>query len=116
MKYNPRANEEFAGLEGFAGAHPCAPDAAVQGTLEVLFRLERRGHLGAVLRGAIGLLVLAQGGLAWAASQGAGSVLITAIGTNMLKMPRIRVGNLLPAIFLPPACFAVKELIIRFVR
>ena len=46
----------------------------------------------------------------------AGSVLITAIGTNMLKMPRIRVGNLLPAIFLPPACFAVKELIIRFVR
>lgn len=43
----------------------------------LLFRLERRGHLGAVLRGAIGLLVLAQGGLAWAASHGAGSALIT---------------------------------------
>ena len=41
MKYNPRANEEAAGLDGFAEAHPCAPDAAVQGTLEVLWRLER---------------------------------------------------------------------------
>ncbi|WP_240127208.1 MFS transporter, partial [Thermomonas alba] len=45
----------------------------------LLFRLERRGHLGAVLRGAIGLLVLAQGGLAWAASHEAGSVLITGV-------------------------------------
>lgn len=41
MKYNPRANEAAAGLDGFAEAHPCAPDAAVQGTLEVLWRLER---------------------------------------------------------------------------
>jgi glycine dehydrogenase subunit 2 len=41
MKYNPRVNEEIAGLAGFAGAHPRAPDAAVQGTLEVLHRLER---------------------------------------------------------------------------
>ena len=41
MKYNPRANEEIAGLDGFAAAHPCAPDSAVQGTLEVLFRLEK---------------------------------------------------------------------------
>ncbi|WP_334155097.1 MFS transporter [Tepidimonas sp.] len=45
----------------------------------LLFRLERRGHLGAVLRGAIGLLVLAQGGLAWAASHGADSTLITGV-------------------------------------
>ncbi|HOU22158.1 MAG: aminomethyl-transferring glycine dehydrogenase subunit GcvPB [Kiritimatiellae bacterium] len=41
MKHNPRANEEVAALEGFAAAHPCAPETAVQGTLEVLFRLER---------------------------------------------------------------------------
>ena len=41
MKYNPRATEEVAGLDGFAGAHPGAPDAAVQGTLEVLHRLEQ---------------------------------------------------------------------------
>ena len=41
MKYNPRAHEEIAALDGFAGAHPAAPDAAVQGTLEVLSRLEK---------------------------------------------------------------------------
>ena len=41
MKYNPRANEEIAGLDGFAGVHPAAPDAAAQGTLEVLWRLEK---------------------------------------------------------------------------
>ncbi|MGD9781646.1 MAG: aminomethyl-transferring glycine dehydrogenase subunit GcvPB [Kiritimatiellia bacterium] len=41
MKYNPRANEEIAGLEGFASAHPGAPDSAVQGTLEILHRLEK---------------------------------------------------------------------------
>lgn len=41
MKYNPRVNEEVASLDGFAAAHPAAPDAAVQGTLEILYRLER---------------------------------------------------------------------------
>ncbi len=41
MKYNPRANEEIAALDGFAATHPGAPDAAAQGTLEVLWRLER---------------------------------------------------------------------------
>ena len=41
MKYNPRATEEVAGLDGFAAAHPCAPDAAVQGTLAALWRLEQ---------------------------------------------------------------------------
>ncbi len=41
MKYNPRAHEEIAALDGFAAAHPGAPDAAVQGTLEVLWRLEK---------------------------------------------------------------------------
>ena len=41
MKYNPRANEEIAGLDGFAGVHPAAPDAAAQGTLEILYRLEK---------------------------------------------------------------------------
>ncbi|NCD23215.1 MAG: glycine dehydrogenase subunit 2 [Spartobacteria bacterium] len=41
MKYNPRANEEIAALDGFAGLHPAAPDSAAQGTLEVLWRLEK---------------------------------------------------------------------------
>ncbi len=41
MKYNPRVSEEIAGLAGFAEAHPYAPDASVQGTLEVCHRLEK---------------------------------------------------------------------------
>jgi glycine dehydrogenase subunit 2 len=41
MKYNPRINEWAARLPGFAGLHPLAPDAAAQGTLELLWDLER---------------------------------------------------------------------------
>ena len=36
MKYNPRIDEETAALPGFAGAHPLAPDDALEGTFEVL--------------------------------------------------------------------------------
>jgi uncharacterized membrane protein YqgA involved in biofilm formation len=32
---------------------------------------------------------------------GVGGLLIMALGLNMLEIPRIRVGNMLPAIFLP---------------
>ncbi len=42
MKYNPRINEEAAALEGFAGLHPLAHDSSSQGTLEMLYDLERR--------------------------------------------------------------------------
>jgi MFS family permease len=42
----------------------------------LLFRLERRGYLTAVLRGAIALLLVAQLGLAWAAHGEAPSVLV----------------------------------------
>ncbi|OGR17424.1 MAG: hypothetical protein A2X81_15930 [Desulfobacterales bacterium GWB2_56_26] len=38
-----------------------------------------------------------------------GGLLIMAIGMNMLKITAIRVGNLLPAIFLPLAYFAVRQ-------
>ena len=41
MKYNPRVNEEVAELDGFAAAHPAAPAAAIQGTLEACWRLEK---------------------------------------------------------------------------
>ncbi len=41
MKYNPRVHEEIAGLPGFAQLHPYAPDALAQGTLRLLFDLER---------------------------------------------------------------------------
>jgi len=40
MKYNPKLNEEIARLPGFARVHPELPDAAVQGTLEVLYAMQ----------------------------------------------------------------------------
>lgn len=42
MKYNPRFNEEAAGLEGFAALHPLAHDNCAQGTLELLHDLGAR--------------------------------------------------------------------------
>src|SRR5687767_5252635 len=41
MKYNPKINEWAARLPGFAALHPLAPDAIAQGTLELLWELER---------------------------------------------------------------------------
>ncbi len=40
MKWNPKLNEWAARLPGFAGLHPMAPDAASQGTLQLLWELE----------------------------------------------------------------------------
>jgi glycine dehydrogenase subunit 2 len=40
MKHNPRINEKVASLPGFTDSHPMAPDAHVQGNLEVLFTLQ----------------------------------------------------------------------------
>lgn len=42
MKYNPRFNEEAAGLEGFAALHPLAHDNCAQGTLGLLHDLSAR--------------------------------------------------------------------------
>ncbi|MGZ8515390.1 MAG: aminomethyl-transferring glycine dehydrogenase subunit GcvPB [Candidatus Limnocylindrales bacterium] len=41
MKFNPKLNEWAARLPGFANLHPLAPDAVAQGTLQMLFELER---------------------------------------------------------------------------
>ena len=41
MKYNPTVNEWAARLPGFASLHPFAPDETAQGTLEMLWELER---------------------------------------------------------------------------
>jgi len=41
MKYNPRLAEAAAALPGFRGLHPWAPQEAAQGTLELLWELER---------------------------------------------------------------------------
>lgn len=36
MKYNPKINEDTAGLEGFKSIHPLQPEESVQGCFEVL--------------------------------------------------------------------------------
>lgn len=41
MKYNPRINEEAAGLAGFAKIHPLQPAHTVQGALKALALLEK---------------------------------------------------------------------------
>ena len=41
MKYNPKVAETVAALPGFQRAHPLQPDATVQGTFDMLWRLER---------------------------------------------------------------------------
>ncbi len=41
MKYNPKVNEEYASLPGFAGAHPYLPAPLVQGALKLMYDLER---------------------------------------------------------------------------
>ncbi|TSE28515.1 Inner membrane transport protein YajR [Tepidimonas thermarum] len=57
----------------------------------VLFRLERRGHLAAVLRAAVALLLLAQLGLGWAGAQHQGVLALGAwlvlffLGFNTLE-------------------------------
>jgi glycine dehydrogenase subunit 2 len=40
MKYNPKINEEVARYPGFARLHPYAPDATVQGALEMMYELQ----------------------------------------------------------------------------
>ena len=41
MKYNPKVNELAARLPGFAALHPLAPAVTAQGTLELMYELER---------------------------------------------------------------------------
>lgn len=39
MKYNPKLNEEVAGLPGFRGLHPLQPERTAQGILELMHEL-----------------------------------------------------------------------------
>ena len=41
MKYNPKRNDRYAGLDGFKHAHPCQPVEDMQGTLAILYQLEK---------------------------------------------------------------------------
>ncbi len=40
MKYNPKINDEVAGLSGFAQLHPEQPQSTVQGAMELYYELE----------------------------------------------------------------------------
>ena len=40
MKYNPRVNEQVAGIEGLAWIHPYQPDSLSQGAMEIMAQLE----------------------------------------------------------------------------
>jgi glycine dehydrogenase subunit 2 len=42
MKYNPKINEDVAGLKGFSGLHPEQAEEDVQGALEVIRMLEEK--------------------------------------------------------------------------
>ncbi len=41
MKYNPKINDELAGLPGFADLHPFQPEHQIQGALELLVLLQK---------------------------------------------------------------------------
>ncbi len=41
MKYNPKINEEIAGMPAFQGLHPLQDESTVQGALEVYYEMER---------------------------------------------------------------------------
>jgi glycine dehydrogenase subunit 2 len=41
MKYNPKVNEKVARLAGFADAHPQLPEAMAQGSLRLMWQLEK---------------------------------------------------------------------------
>lgn len=41
MKYNPKINEDMAGLSGFTNLHPYQPEETVQGALELMYHLDQ---------------------------------------------------------------------------
>jgi glycine dehydrogenase subunit 2 len=41
MKYNPKVNEEAASADGFSRAHPYQPESLSQGSMQLLYELER---------------------------------------------------------------------------
>lgn len=41
MKYNPKINEEIASLDGFTGVHPYQNEESAQGSLQVLYEMDR---------------------------------------------------------------------------
>ncbi len=42
MKYNPKINEDVAGLTGFTQTHPYQPEVTIQGSLELMYNLQKQ--------------------------------------------------------------------------
>ena len=42
MKYNPKIDDDVAGMPGFSEIHPLQPDATVQGALRLMWELQQR--------------------------------------------------------------------------
>ena len=40
MKYNPKLNDEIAGIPGLTQIHPLQPDSTVQGALKLMYELQ----------------------------------------------------------------------------
>ncbi len=41
MKYNPKLNEEVAGMAGYTSLHPCVPDKFAQGSMQLMYELRQ---------------------------------------------------------------------------
>ena len=59
MKYNPRINEKAASIEGLSQVHPLQPEETVQGSLELMYKLQEAlneiaGFAGTTLQPAAG--------------------------------------------------------------
>jgi glycine dehydrogenase subunit 2 len=46
MKYNPKINEDVANLTGFTATHPYQPEATIQGSLQLMYNLQK--HLAEI--------------------------------------------------------------------
>jgi glycine dehydrogenase subunit 2 len=42
MKYNPKINEDMASLDGFKDLHPLSHESCIQGSLQLMWELEKR--------------------------------------------------------------------------
>src|SRR5690606_30640795 len=41
MKYNPKVNEDIAGMDGFRAVHPLQDDETAQGCIRILYEMDR---------------------------------------------------------------------------
>lgn len=41
MKYNPKLDEEVAGMAGYTSLHPCVPDKFAQGSMQLMYELRQ---------------------------------------------------------------------------